>query len=188
MATKPIPTPEELRQLLRYEPSTGALYWRERPPELFKPGRHGREAMAASWNKQNANKVAGSPNSWGYLECSIYTKRYLAHRIAWAIYYGEWPKEHIDHINHEVADNRICNLRVVTASGNALNRSRMRKNISGVIGVTWSKKMGKWHAQIRKGDIRLHLGFYTDIRAAEAARKRAEVDLGFYVNHGSAPC
>lgn len=28
MAKKPIPTPDELRQLLRYEPQTGQLFWR----------------------------------------------------------------------------------------------------------------------------------------------------------------
>lgn len=38
MATKPLPTPTELRQLLRYEPETGKLLWRERGPQWFSEG------------------------------------------------------------------------------------------------------------------------------------------------------
>lgn len=34
MSTKPIPSPELLRKLLRYDHETGKLFWRERPVEI----------------------------------------------------------------------------------------------------------------------------------------------------------
>src|SRR5690625_5199426 len=53
MADKILPTPEQLRELLRYEPETGKLYWKARPAELFKDKRsHG------AWNARYAGKEA----------------------------------------------------------------------------------------------------------------------------------
>ena len=40
----------------------------------------------------------GSTRARGYLDCSIYNKKYLIHRIIWAMTYSYWPNE-IDHIN-----------------------------------------------------------------------------------------
>ena len=34
---------------------------------------------------------------------------------------GDWPKEMLDHINRNPADNRWCNLREVTRAENRLN-------------------------------------------------------------------
>ena len=36
MAVKALPSPEVLRQLLRYEPETGKLFWKERSALFFK--------------------------------------------------------------------------------------------------------------------------------------------------------
>ena len=38
MATKPIPTPEQLRQLVRYEADTGKLFWLPRDVSWFTDG------------------------------------------------------------------------------------------------------------------------------------------------------
>lgn len=32
-------------------------------------------------------------------------------RLVWLLHYGEWPKRDIEHINKNIFDNRICNLR-----------------------------------------------------------------------------
>lgn len=44
---------ETVRQLIRYEPDTGKLFWLERPREFFKT-----EASCKSWNKRFAGKEA----------------------------------------------------------------------------------------------------------------------------------
>lgn len=66
-------------------------------------------------------KVQGSIRSTGYLECFYKGKRYLAHRLAWFLHYGEWPKGYIDHINRDRLDNRITNLRIATLGENQAN-------------------------------------------------------------------
>ena len=45
-----------------------------------------------------------------------------AHTLVWALYYGHWPRQTIDHINLKKGDNRIANLRDVSLSVNVLSR------------------------------------------------------------------
>lgn len=56
-----LPTPEELRQLLRYEPETGHLYWLPR---------HGKQ-RDGHFNNVRAGKRAGFPLSNGRLQVSV---------------------------------------------------------------------------------------------------------------------
>jgi HNH endonuclease len=48
---------------------------------------------------------------------------YRAGRLAWLYMTGEWPKNQIDHINRDKADNRFCNLRDVTQTENMRNKA-----------------------------------------------------------------
>ena len=68
-------------------------------------------------------------NSHGYIALSIFGKRYLAHRIAWLYVYGEFPKNQIDHINHDKVDNRIENLRDITARENLKSRMPFKRSV-----------------------------------------------------------
>lgn len=47
-------------------------------------------------------------------------------------------------------------------------------NTSGIKGVSFYKKSGKWRAQIRYNYKNYHLGLFEDIEDAAAARKDAE--------------
>lgn len=183
MAKKPNPTPDLLRQLLRYEPETGKLYWRERPSSLFQNLYRSAEGCAANWNSRWAGREALTcrmPN--GHLQGRIDYGSFLAHRVAWAIYYGEWPEDHIDHINHDPADNRIENLRVVTHAENHRNLSRRADNSSGVTGV---QRVGNvWVASIKHGGKRIYLGRFSQLDEAAAVRKAAERRFGYHPNHG----
>ena len=49
---------------------------------------------------------------------TIFKKKFFAHRICYAMFYGKWPINQIDHINRNRSDNRICNLRDATYSQN----------------------------------------------------------------------
>lgn len=82
----------------------------------------------------------------------------------------------VDHIN--CVSRACCNpehLRQVSQSGNMQNQRGLRaNNTSGHIGVCWNKRREKWYAQIQViGKIR-HLGSFTNLDDAIAARKAAE--------------
>jgi len=69
-------------------------------------------------------------------------------RLHWSII-GKPPiKYHTDHINRNKLDNRKINLRICTASQNALNRGKQINNTSGYKGVCWDKKNNKWITQL----------------------------------------
>lgn len=165
-------SPNILPCLLRYEAETGELFWLQR------------DSTQRRWNSRWAGKPAFTALCGnGYRQGHLFGEKVLAHRVAWAIHYGEWPNI-IDHINGVRADNRICNLRNVSAAENNLNLAIRRENTSGVIGVRWTK--GAWQASITVAGNRKYLGRFSDLSDALAARKLAEVDLGFHPNHGRA--
>jgi len=184
MAKRELPTPEELRQLLRYEPETGKLYWLERPPEMFEGERRDSTWACNSWNARYAGKEAFTcPDTCGYLRGRINRIAYSAHRVIWAITYGEWPPEQIDHINGQRRDNRTENLRSVTHAENMRNLPRMSGNTSGRTGVYWSKAGSKWYALIGVGGRMIYLGTFDCFEDAVAAREKAEIEHGFHPNH-----
>ena len=179
MSTKELPSPELLRQLLRYEPDTGKLYWKERDPDIFK-----RETDCKTWNKRYANQVAlSSKNNNGYKRGCIMGMPILAHVAAYAIYYRKYP-DNVDHINGNRSDNRISNLRSVTKRENSLNRARGKNNTSGCTGVIWIKHLKKWQAKIKVYGKQISIGYYIKKSDAITARKKAEAQHGFHPNHG----
>lgn len=125
-------------------------------------------------------------NPLGYAEVGLFNKAYGAHRVIWAFHHGEWPLDFIDHINGIRNDNRLENLRVVPQSENLKNLRLSNKNLSGRTGVCWHKEFGRWHAQIKTGGVKKHLGYFVDFNDAVAARKKAEQQYGFHANHGKA--
>lgn len=184
MAKRQLPSPEVLRQLLRYEPETGRLFWRKRPPKFFVGGRPSPEIVATKWNTRHAGKEAlTANNSSGYLHGSVRNRTLRAHRVIWAIVHGEWPDE-VDHINGVRNDNRLTNLRSVTRADNGRNLCRRRDSTSGVTGVYWDKRWRKWRAEIKVDYRPLYLGHFHKRESAIAARKDAERKYGFHPNHG----
>ena len=185
MTAENLPSPEFLRKLLRYDAETGKLYWRERTPDMFIGGEHSAEHICNRWNSRFADKEAftASDNN-GYKLGRISGRNYKAHRVIWAIFYGEWPNEQIDHISGVRDDNRISELRAVTHAENNKNQKRRSDNTSGVVGVDWCKGDRKWRARIRMSGKVKHIGYFVDFSEAVAARKAAEVEYNFHPNHG----
>lgn len=174
----------ELRQLLRYEPETGKLFWLERGPERFSGGTYDQERRAARWNARYASTEVGTDDGSGYVNTRIGGVGYRAHRLAWALHYGEWPDLHIDHINGVRSDNRISNLRLATSEINNRNAKRRCDNKSGVSGVR--QKGAVWEANIRVNGKQKFLGRFSSLEAAAQARRAAMAAAGYSAGHGKA--
>jgi hypothetical protein len=190
MAVMPLPPAEVLRQLLRYEPITGKIFWLERGPEMIRPrkGRWGTpistEVSARMWNCKHAGTEAFChTRKDGYLGGTVAGKQALAHRIAWCLHYGEPPKGTIDHINGDRADNRIANLRDCPMSVNAKNLSLRKDNKYGVAGIRFRKRSDSerhWLATIKVDGKSIHLGSFATLEEATRARREAERQYGFH--------
>ena len=186
MASKLLPTPETLRQLLRYEPETGRLFWRERGQEWFKGSANfSRETNCQTWNK----RYSGSETFTricrnGYLLGTIFNAKFLAHRVAWAVHHGAWPDGEIDHANGIENDNRISNLRLATRNQNLTNRKVRSTSVTGLKGVSFHKQRGRYRAEITVAGKGVHLGLFDSAEdAAEAYRQASAKYHGKFAVH-----
>jgi hypothetical protein len=153
MADKPlIPADDDVRQLrkwLSYDADTGVLRWRLRPSSHVASG-----------------SAAGCLASKGYRIVRLGRKNFLAHRVAWALHYGEWPVGDLDHANMDKDDNRIANLRPASRpQNNANSPSRSSRGLPK--GCYKLKGRERWYSQIKIDGETKRLGYFTT--AAEAA-------------------
>jgi hypothetical protein len=142
-------TPEELAKYINYDPATGAMTW-----------------AVKWWRRNKGDEVRGAAFPGGYHAVCFKGKRIFAHRVAWALYYGAWPKGPIDHINRDRKDNRIENLRVVTLSQNRINTKTMNRH--GLLGVALLPH-GRWQAQSGIGGSYKYLGTFDTKELAHQA-------------------
>jgi hypothetical protein len=75
-------------------------------------------------------------------------KSIFLHRLVIYVMTGKWPEKgmQVDHINHDLLDNRMENLRVVTNSVNQKNRNKLEGAYSEFQGVFWREDRQKWFA------------------------------------------
>lgn len=180
MATKSLPDIAALRNRVAYDPATGALTWLPRPINHFRPTRfHGADVRMRCWNTRCAGKPAFSTvGSHGYMFGTFEGWPLLAHRVAFALLYGHWPKV-VDHIDGDRLNNRAANLREVDYTGNAQNTARRRNLVPGV------EKAGKrWRARIKAAGRTKRLGTFDTFEEAVEAKKAAEAQYGYHPNHG----
>ncbi len=168
---------DELRSILDYDSHTGILRWRERPII---------SNYDRCWNGRWAGSVVGCEKE-GYVRIEIFNTAYYAHRLAWLLFYGEWPPSQIDHINGDRSDNRIINLRLATHHENCWNAQRPVTNTSGIKGVSYNRRRQKWHGKVWVKGKQNHIGFFdTKEEAAAAVQAFREQFHGEYANHGGA--
>lgn len=117
----------------------------------------------------------------GYYRVNVEGKLLAVHRIAWCLYYGDWPKGPIDHINRVRTDNRIVNLREVTTQENSVNTGLSCVNSSGFVGVCWHKQRRKWRAYVNEDGRQKSLGLFTcKLEAAKHRENYLEENLHVY--------
>ena len=96
-------------------------------------------------------------------------KLYRSCRLAWLYVTGEWPKYQIDHINMVRDDDSWTNLRLATSSQNNMNRRARAGTASGLKGVSWDSRSGKWVALITAFGVTTWLGVFDDPQEAHRA-------------------
>jgi len=89
-----------LKSIICYNPLTGEFSWKFRDRKEFTSDR-----IFKSWNSTYSEKKCGSLTN-KYLTVRIKNSQFYCHRLAWAIHFGEWPENDIDHINMDKTDNR----------------------------------------------------------------------------------
>jgi len=130
-----------------------------------------------------ANKPAGCVSKRGYIQVRKFKDKFMAHRIIWAMHYGEWPDSGIDHENGDRLDNRIENMRDTTQFTNCKNAAKYpRKEPWIATGVNRSGSGFTAQAQVDK--VNVYLGKFKCHTAAMIARKLFDQGNGFSVRHG----
>ena len=152
-------TQKRVKELFDYDPETGLLT------------RKSRRGSA------KAGDVIKSVNSTGYVRLAIDSKQYSAHRVIWLWNYGYFPENQVDHINRVKGDNRLCNLREVSAACNVQNSCVSTRNSTGVKGVRGCNQ--GYQASIMTARQRYSLIYTKDFTEAVAHRLAAEQCLGY---------
>lgn len=115
-------------------------------------------------------------NKYGYIVSQIQNNGIITglriNRLIMGLENGD--KRVVDHIQHNLLDNRKSQLRIVTYSQNGQNQTLNSKNTSGYTGVSWSKKYNKWRVYIKLNGKQIFLGYYNNIDDAVNARHSAE--------------
>ena len=146
----PLPSLEVLRELLSYNPKTGALTF------LTFNHRHRKG--------DQLTRISGQ----GYLVWTFEYRTYYAHRIAWKLHTESEPPEVVDHVNRNRSDNRWSNLRASDQTNNRYNTTPW--GIQSLPGV--QRRGNYFYAKLRANKQQLYLGsFQTEMDAHLAYRK-----------------
>ena len=159
-------TQKRLKELLFYDPLTGAFTW-----NVIRPG-------------VSLGNSAGCLNEDGYIQIGLDGTKYLAHRLVWLYVFGKFPDNTIDHDDHDKTNNKLLNLFDVSLSNNQKNRSLSAANTSGVPGIRFRTDHKSWVANIRVNSRQIYLYEGRDFFEACCRKKSAELLHGFHENHG----
>lgn len=92
----------------------------------------------------------------GYRQVVFNKQFYKAHRIVYALHYGDPGPALIDHKDGDKSNNRIENLRIADHAEQQRNRTKQSNNKSGVKGLHYSARRNSWIGQVRANDKLLH--------------------------------
>tara|TARA_R110000823_G_C15639991_1_gene469695 strand:- start:38 stop:541 length:504 start_codon:yes stop_codon:yes gene_type:complete len=118
------------------------------------------------WNKIKPTLLT---NKYGYQKyrININTKTHILSRVTYKAHNKDWDINDnsdtniVDHINNNSLDNRIQNLRILTAYKNRLNNTAK--------GYYWNKKEKKWQAQITFNGKKKTIGYFKEEEDAHQA-------------------
>lgn len=159
MKARKLPTREQLLDKFIYSRGEGKIFYRKTKKEAV--GSNGIGYITANFTKK--------PNR----------RSLLVHRIIYFLETGEQP-EIVDHIDRDVKNNHISNLRSSTKQLNAANASFSKKT-SVYKGVFFRKDRGTWVAKIKVNQKNIFLGsFYEEKEAAKVYNDAVTKYFGEY--------
>ena len=142
-----------------------------RVKELFDYRNDGELIWKVPRGNCKSGTITGRSLNRGYKVVGIDKISYLCHRVVWIWHYGYSPENFIDHIDRNKKNNKIENLREVSASCNLRNTNIWKNNTSGVKGVVFCH--GGWEARIGYNGG-TYLGRFADFGEAVSHRLAAE--------------
>lgn len=161
----------------------GDLIWKRRDRHWFPS-----EWAWKVWNKRYPGVKAGYLKKTGYIVIRLsilgFDSTFAASHLVWVWHFSVWPDLQLDHIDHDPSNNRIENLREVTALENNRNKSLKNVGPSGFFGVSQDQSCNTWNARMNVHGQGFSLGTFATKAEAIAARRAAEKLLGFHENHG----
>lgn len=164
----------------------GYLVWNRRPLHHFN-----KETTYKIWNTKYSGKRAGNlfkrKEDYQSYQVGIQDISYLVHRIIFALYHKKWPDFDIGHLNGDPLDNRVSNLGDVPHAINMKFTKLKKQNKSGVNGVYWNEKRGRWILmKIQGSAVKPYLSQNISLFETVCARKSYELAHGMHINHGQA--
>jgi len=155
-------------------PLSKGLYLAKFDPDFFDQFKSW-SFSASSFEKGCPKKyVVIKPKNGSLIPDGIERRRYKAHRVV----IGATSGEIVDHINGDTMDNRRCNLRIVTPSANAKNRTvKAADATSKYFGVSLNER-GEWVAQVTLPNMPKHVYRGKSEHEAAAARDLAIIESG----------
>lgn len=124
---------------------------------------------------KSTGKNAGGTNGVKapYLRVCVNKVRYMVHKVVYLIHHGYMP-EFVDHIDGNIKNNVIGNLRDSTRSQNALNKKMRIDSMTKVKNVTRDKATGKYKILLTVNKTRKCFGSYEDLELAELVAIEAQ--------------
>lgn len=166
-----------IKSRLNYNPSTGELTWKrvDYYPEW--------------WNSRYAGTQPKAKDKLGYIRAKItrvvdgvrHSSYISCHRIAFYIYHG-WLPDVVDHIDGDISNNKISNLRAANEKTNTWNRAPNKGTLTGYKGVSAVKQRDGigicgYKASIGHNGGREYLGFFSTAEQARDAVLKREREL-----------
>lgn len=154
----------------------------ERLKELF-TYKDGKLISNMKVKSRNVGDVLGTVGAKGYLTVRVDGVSYLLHRVVYAMHHEVLP-EFLDHIDGNILNNRIENLRPADARENQWNQKLNSRNTSGVKGVYFDKSRNKWNARLKVAKRVCNIGYFEKIDdAAQAIALFREKQHKEYARH-----
>jgi hypothetical protein len=154
-------TQQKLKELVFYCHERGGLFWINSPTPK---------------SRIKIGHRAGSIDSHGHRQTSLFGTVYMEHRLVWFYHHGRWPNDQIDHVNGIRDDNRLENLRECNQSQNSQNQRKASKNntSTGILGVSKHKNSSRFTSAICTNKKQIYLGTFDTPEEAHKAYVQAK--------------
>jgi len=175
-----------LRHYFEYDPETGRIHHKEIDekslPVSSKFGLQHWNKKAGEFADKASYKMRNTKYARVYHASQLGRGIFVAHRLAWLLFYGDWPEGDIDHLDGDGLNNKIENMRDCKETTHNLRNKAVNKSRKYPRGVRFTlagpSKTPTFKAYCRSDggkDVQLYSG--RDLFEACCARKSWENEM-----------